>query len=326
MAEDKYGLSLGIYAPCADRFVTEGYHKESSLEEMLEMAAKTEGAEGLEMDFPFMSPVGEDASKMAKIIENSGLKLCTIEIDHYGDAKWKYGALTSCDEAIRKEAVDVAKRGIDAAIELGAEQINLWLGHDGYDYPMEADYQRYWDRTIEGIREIGEYRKDMRVCLEYKPREPRVYSLMATVGKTLLIANATGLDNVGVNIDIGHALMGFENIADSAVLCNRYNKLFYLHLNDNYREWDDDMVVGSVHVWETLEFCYWLNKIGYNGWHTLDIYPYRMDAIAAAEESIRNCKAMYRIARSLDESELSELRASNNVAAIMRMLREATIK
>ena len=326
MSHDKYGACIGTYAPCADRFVGEGYHKALSMEQMLDLAVKTEDVESVEVDFPFMAPIGEDVAKMATVLANSGMKLCTIEIDHYSSPKWQYGALTSNNKAIRQEAIDVSKRGIDAAVTLGAEYVNLWLGQDGYDYPMEADYRLYWDCTIDGIREIGEYSRDMKICLEYKPREPRVYSLMATVGKTLLIANATGLENVGVNIDIGHALMGWENIADSAVLCNRCNKLFYLHLNDNYREWDDDMIVGSVHVWETLEFCYWLNKIGYNGWHMLDIYPYRQDAIQAAEESIRNLKAFYRIARSMDENRLRELRESNNVTGIMRMLREATIK
>lgn len=326
MSPEKYSVSIGTYAPCADRFVAEGYHPAMSLEQMLEAAAKTEAAEAVEVDFPFMPPINEDVAKMGKILKNTGMRLCTIEIDHYSGKKWQHGALTSNDKAIRKEAVEVSKRGIDAAKELGVEQVNLWLGHDGFDYPMEADYQLQWGRTIEGIQAIGEHRKDMKICLEYKPREPRVFSLMDTVGKTLLIANATGLDNVGVNIDTGHALMAFENLAQSAVLCNQYNKLFYLHLNDNYREWDDDMMVGSVHIWETLELCYWLIQIGYQGWHSLDIYPYRINAIEAAEESIRMLKAMYRIARTLDVRKLAELRMADNYTAIVRMLREATLK
>jgi L-rhamnose isomerase len=326
VTQEKYSVCIGAYAPCADRFVGEGYRKALSMEQMLEQASKTEGVMGVEVDFPFLPPVDGGIERMGRVLKDLGLKLCTIEIDHYSTPKWKYGALTSYDKALRREAIDIAKRGIDAAVALGTEQINIWLGHDGYDYPMEADYPRYWSQTIECIQEIGEYRKDMKICLEYKPREPRVYSLMATVCKSLLIANATGLANVGVNIDIGHAMMAFENIADSAVLCHRYNKLFYFHVNDNYREWDDDLIVGSVHVWETLELCYWLNKLGYNGWHSLDIYPYRVDPTKAAEESIRNLKAFYRIARSLDENALSELRAANDVPGIMRMLREATLK
>ena len=323
---DKYSLSLGVFAPCADRFVTCGYHKELSLEQMIEAAAGVEGASGLELDYPFMPPAGDDSSIIKKLLNNNGLKLCTIEIDHYSGTKWKFGALTSEDENIRRDAIAISKRGMDLAVELGANQINLWLGHDGYDYPMEADYAAYWDRTIDGIREIAEHRADCRVCLEYKLKEPRVHSLMGTVGQTLLVANTVGLDNLGVNIDTGHALMAFENLADSMTLCQRFGKLFYLHWNDNCRDWDHDMIVGSIHLWETLEALYWLNKFGYDGWHSLDIYPYRQNAVEAATESIRNLKKLMTVARSLDENKMASLRNSNDVTGILRYLREMTIK
>ena len=325
-SQGKYALCLGTFAPCADRFVTTGYHEELTLEQMLEKVASVEGAQGVEMDYPFMEPAGTDASVIRKLVDKLGLEVCTLEIDHYGDPKWQYGALTSEDGGLRREAIEIAKRGIEAAMELGADQINLWLGHDGYDYPMEADYLAYWDRTIAGIREIAEYRSDCRICLEYKPKEPRVHSLLSTVGKTLLVANTVGLDNVGVNIDTGHALMGFENLADSAALCHRFGRMFYLHWNDNYREWDHDMVVASVHLWETLELLYWLERIGYDGWNSLDIYPYRINAVAAAEESIRRLKKLMAVARSLDEEKLAAMRAANDAAAVTRYLGEMTLR
>jgi xylose isomerase len=149
---------------------------------------------------------------------------------------------------------------------------------------------------------------------------------MSTVGKTLIVANTVGLKNVGVNIDIGHSLMAFENLADSMALCNRFGKLFYLHWNDNYREWDHDMIAGSVHVWETLEALYWLNKFGYDGWHSLDIYPYRQNALEAANESISNLKKLMSIARALDEQKMKSMRESHNVTGITKYLREMTLK
>lgn len=323
---EKYSVSLGIFAPCADRFLVSGYHEELSLEKMIQAAASVEGATGLELDYPFMPPAVDDGAVLKKILDNNGLQLCAIEIDHYSSKKWMYGALTSEKASVRREAVSISKRGMDLAVELGAGQINLWLGQDGYDYPMEVDYSAYWDRTIDGIREIAEHRDDCRVCLEYKVKEPRVHSVMSTVGKTLLVANTIGLDNVGVNIDTGHALMAFENLADSMVLCHRFGKLFYLHWNDNYRDWDHDMIAGSVHVWETLEALYWLDKLGYDGWHSLDIYPYRQDGVEAANESIRNLKRLKNIAGSLDENKIASLRASNDVTGITRYLREMTLK
>jgi xylose isomerase len=158
---EKYAVCLGTYASCTDRFITSGYHEELPFERIIEKVISTNGINGIEMDYPFMPPYGDDVSslhKLKKILDNAGLKLAAIEIDHYSDTLWKFGALTSNDKTIRKKAIDRSKRGIDAAIELDTDQINLWFGQDGYDYPMEADYQSYWQYTIEGIQEIGEYR------------------------------------------------------------------------------------------------------------------------------------------------------------------------
>lgn len=323
---EKYGVSLGIFGPNGDRFVTRGYHPERTLDEMLAAAARVEGSDGIEMDYPFMPPALTDVADMGKRLKKAGVNVCTIEIDHYSDPKWKFGALTSESEKIRREAVEVSKLGMDAAAELGAEQINLWLGHDGYDYPMESDYAAYWSRTIDGIQEIAEHRTDIKVCVEYKPKEPRTHSLVGGVGKAVLLANAIGTENIGVNIDTGHALMGFENLAESAVLCHHFGRLFYLHGNDNYGEWDHDMIPGSVHVWETLELLYWLDKIGYDGWYTLDIYPYRQDTVRACEESIRTLKHLHSIARTLDEARLAALRTCNDTLGMSQYLREMTLK
>jgi hypothetical protein len=49
-----------------------------------------------------------------------------------------------------------------------------------------------------------------------------------------------------------------ENVAEAAVMLSMYgDKLFHLHFNDNYRFWDDDMIVGSVHFVEYVELLFW---------------------------------------------------------------------
>jgi xylose isomerase len=168
--------------------------------------------------------------------------------------------------------------------------------------------------------------EDIKVCIEYKPKESRVHSLVSTVGKSHLVANATGLDNVGVNIDTGHALMAFENLADSAVLCNYFNKLFYFHLNDNYREWDHDLILGSVHLWETFELFFTLQKIGYNGWYSLDIFPYREESIPVIQSNLNMVKRMIEISRNTDQALIAELQKKNDAVGVHNYLRELLLK
>ena len=80
--------------------------------------------------------------------------------------------------------------------------------------------------------------------MEYKPREPRTHIYTSNVDKMLAIANRVSKDNVGVLIDTGHAYCAGENIAESVALTKLFgDKLYYVHVNDNYKAWDDDMIL-----------------------------------------------------------------------------------
>ena len=46
------------------------------------------------------------------------------------------------------------------------------------------------------------------------------------------------------------------------------------------------MIVGSIHSAEFIELLYWLDKCGYDGWFSMDQYPYREDAVGAISESV----------------------------------------
>jgi sugar phosphate isomerase/epimerase len=86
-----------------------------------------------------------------------------------------------------------------------------------------------------------------------------------------------GCENLGCAIDVGHALMADENLAESLALIDSHDKLYQIHLNDNYKDADPDMVIGTINFWEILEFYYYLNKTDYDSWQTIDIIAGRDD-------------------------------------------------
>jgi sugar phosphate isomerase/epimerase len=135
---------------------------------------------------------------------------------------------------------------------------------------------------------------DVKLVVDYKPKQPRAHCFIGTVGKTLLLIEKVNRPNVGAMVDVGHTLMAYESIAESAALLHHFgNKLCYMHFNDNWRLWDDDMTVGSIHMVEMLELLYWLDRIGYDGWYALDIFPYRENGARAATESIHWIQGLY---------------------------------
>lgn len=213
---------------------------------------------------------------------------------------------------------------MDYAQELGCNLINLWPGQDGYDYHFTADYAQERTWFEECVKECCEYNKNMKISVEYKPKEPRNRSYPSNVYSTLLMVKETGQDNCGVTVDFGHALDAYENVAESVLILKKYgDKLFHLHMNDCYGYWDDDMIAGSVHTIAYLEMFYWMKKTGYQGYISSDQYPYREDGRNAVAETIAWMECFEEIAdRMVQDEEVEKVIHSGDAVAATGMLRK----
>jgi xylose isomerase len=141
------------------------------------------------------------------------------------------------------------------------------------------------------------------------------------VGTVLLLLQ--GLDDVGVLLDVGHALQGGENVAAAVGLLSRYGKLDYLHLNDNYGDWDEDMMVGAVHLVGHLELVYWLKRVNYQGWLTLDIFPYREDGVRAATECREWMEGLFRAVDRVGMETFAEVIREADACSASELVRRA---
>jgi len=305
---------------CTDRFCS-GYREQLSVEERLELAAKVRGLQGVELLYP-TELTNENAQFIRDKIRRLNLEFVGIMVDLFSDPKWMNGSFTNPKDERRAEAIQLTKEAIDIAKDLRVSFVELWLGQDGFDYLFQRDYAAAWNWLIEGLRECVEYDPKMQINIEYKPKEPRRHSFVATVGKVLLITNEIGLKNVGAVLDIGHALYAYENPAESIILLNRWNRLSNIHLNDNYRYWDDDLIVGAVHFWELLEIMFWLREIGYKGWYTLDVSPIREDPVKTWELSIANLNGIASLLEKIDTNTLKKKIREGDVTQTLPLLKE----
>ena len=201
------------------------------------------------------------------------------------------GAFTNPDAEIRADALAVLNRAADVVRELGARYLKVWPGQDGWDYPFQVDHHQQWELAVSGMRELALANPDLKIVIEYKPREPRNKMFWDSSAKTALGIKAMGVDNVGVLLDFGHALFGGESPAAAAQLLIDHDLLWAMDVNDNLRSWDDDMVVGTVHPVELFEFFYTLRSNGWEGVWQLDQFPFREDTVEAARLSIRFLKS-----------------------------------
>jgi xylose isomerase len=284
--ERKYAVILGNLGNTRDRFCN-GYKENPATDDMLKRAAAIPDVSGIELVGTWDVTPG-NAREMGQALGDLGLQCVSIIPDLFTQALYGKGSYSHRDRSVRRHAIDYTKAMCDIALELRCPMLNLWPGQDGYDYLLCADYEtgRAW--LCEAVAEIAGAYRDLKFALEYKPKEPRTHCYLARMADTLLLAQETGCSNVGVTIDTGHAFIAGEVVSEAVVLAKRAgDRLFHMHFNDNHLTTDDDMIVGSVHTVCYLETLYWLDRCGYDGWLSMDQYPYREDAAGAIGESIQ---------------------------------------
>jgi sugar phosphate isomerase/epimerase len=321
----RFSANINTFNACADRYVLSGYGERRNTDELIKLATQVEGLTGVEV-VGLWHVNDQNVDQIRRQIKDAGLEVTCVTPDIWASSKWGWGSFTSNDAKIRKAAIQEVKKSMEWAKQLNCEVVDLWFGQDGYDYPFQADYLSAWDRLIEGTIECAEHLKDVKLVLEYKPKEPRTHCFIATVGKTLLLIDKVNKPNVGAMIDVGHALMAYENTAESAAMLHYFGKkLFYMHFNDNWRLWDDDMTVGSVHTIETLELLYWLDRVNYAGWYALDIFPYRENGIKAANESLSWIKGLHGLIDKIGRDKVASVIASGDAMEASAMIRVALL-
>lgn len=307
MPDYEFGSGIWMFQQFVDRYATDAYGPPVGTLEAIERAAEVGDIKALDINYPF---AGEDVTveQVREALGRTGIRAQAIT-PHLYMREFRMGSFTNPDPSLRQKAVDLGKQAIEIARALDAVYVKFWPGQDGFDYPFQADYRRLWDYSVEGIRAVAETDPAMQFAIEYKLKEPRVHMFFSTAARTLLAIEDMGVDNVGIVMDLGHSFFAKEVPADALHLVSRRGKLVSVEVNDNWREWDDDMAVGSVHLVETLEFLLALRQIEWRGPILLDQFPFREDPVTAARSSIKTIRALDAL---LDRIDLGALTAAQD--------------
>ncbi len=270
MSTQKFATRLNSFASKAHDYWPDLQGKPTVMQ-MAERASTVSGLTDLDLNFP--DHVEADVVKQAARLSDIGLGVNGLAMRYYTNPAFKLGAFTNPDPKIRREAIDLTKRGIDAARAVNANLMTIWLGQDGFDYSFQVDYGRIWQDEVDAIREVAEHDSDCQISIEYKPDEPRSFSLLKDMATTLLAIKEAGQQNLGVTLDFAHVLYAGEIPAFSAAMISRHSKLLGVHLNDGYWKRDDGLMVGSVNTKATLELLWQIRADGYDGAIYFDTFP-----------------------------------------------------
>jgi xylose isomerase len=285
------------------------YHEDKTLDEKIRMASKVQGLDGLELCYPGDF---DNIPLLKELLTTYGMGVSAINFRSRRTGKWMRGSFSSGRESERREVTDDLKRAIDLSREFGCNRVTTCPLNDGHDYIFEMDYFAAYDFFEDTIGEAAGYDPDVKLCIEYKWNDPRARCLLGNAGETLAFCQKLQLPNVGVTLDFGHSIQAGERPAQSLAMLARENRLFYVHLNDNDKYWDWDMIPGAYNFWDFIEFFYYLKKAGYNDWISFDVFSKEFDIAETYTTSVEITRRLVEIADRLDDRKIAELLSGRN--------------
>lgn len=307
-------ISMGIWGNTnlRDRFNPAGFKDDLPVIKRIEQVGRIKGIQGIELHLP--TEINENNYReMEKVLDHYNLKIVQLCGHIWTERIYKYGALGHVDRKVRERAIQKVKDALDLANYFHAPVSVLWPACTGSDFGLQSDYRMMYQNYVNSVKVLLAYLHEKnyqtRLALEPKPFEPRSYILAGTTGQALALVNEVDDESFGINYDIGHGLIAKENIEDQVALIARYGKLFHTHFNDNDQQCDADLPPGTVNMLRLVKFLYVLDEVNYSGWHGLDLFPYRDDAVNYIKLSRNNLELGYAVVDVLKEAGISTLQS-----------------
>lgn len=298
----KFSCGIWCFSPAPTRF-HELYRPRVPIEARLEAAGrlKEHGLAGLEAHYP--NEVNEENLRLWRdFCGSTGIRLVTVVPLLFWDKQFEWGSLSSPVPEARRTAIDLTIRALRLNRELETDFCVVWPGIDGYENPFGIDFAAMRDRFCDGLAEALDQVPDARIAFEPKPYEPRGRIIFGSTAEGLLLGHQVedrlkdpghrrrleeGHALCGLNPEVGHALMGYEDLPYAFSLALAEGRLFHMHLNSQpLGNYDQDLNVGAVSPEQTEALLYVLKMHGYRGWFGIDINPVRMPVETAVRINI----------------------------------------
>jgi xylose isomerase len=299
------------------------YESERTLVEKFDLAAKIDDVAGLELCYPADF---DDLSLLKSLLSDYGLGVSAINVRSRRSGKWWRGSFTSASRQEREEVVDEFKKAMDVAADLSVDRISTCPLNEGHDYVFEMDYILAYAYAEETFSAICAHNPAIRICIEYKWNDPRTRCFFASAGETLSFCQALGNPNLGVTLDFGHSLQTGERPAQAAAMLARHGRLFYVHLNDNDRNFDWDLMPGAFHFWEFIEFFYYLRELGYtDDWYAYDVMSKEMDTVETFITVAEITRKLESLADKIDRDRMDDMLTERDPSQTLRYLYQSLL-
>jgi sugar phosphate isomerase/epimerase len=246
------------------------------------------GYEGLEIlaDVPHAWPAGLlEGPKRAILaaMERHGLAFSNMNafmMNAVADPRqpYWYPSFIEPDPNYRRIRIDHTRRALSLCAELGAPHITTEPG--GPIAPGQTRPQAI-DLFVEVLKPLAEHAHDEGVLLLIEP-EPGL--LLETTDQYLEVAERVDAPSIGLNFDVGHAFCVSEDLPKAIARMAPHTR--HYHLEDIAATRVHHHLVPGMGVIDFAEVVEAIRGTGYDGWLTVELYPFGDDPDAAAKGAI----------------------------------------
>jgi sugar phosphate isomerase/epimerase len=197
-------------------------------------------------------------------------------VNDYRQPYW-YPSFIEPDPHYRRVRIDHTRRALSLCAELGAPHITTEPGG-----PLASGQSRAEaiDLFVEVLKPLAEHAHNLGVLLLIEP-EPEL--LLETTDQYLEVAERLNAPSIGLNFDVGHAFCVAEDLPSAIAKLAPHTRHYHLediastrvhhHLVPGTGAIDFGSVIGAI------------RKTGYDGWLTVELYPFTDDPDAAARRA-----------------------------------------
>lgn len=214
------------------------------------------------------------AEASLEIANLNAFMLCAIKDFHH--PSW-----IEPDEEYRQLRVRYTLDCIDLAADLGCSTISTEPGG-----PLDGmTYSRAMDLFVDGLKAVipKATAKGIRILVEPEPG-----LLVENSRQFLSLMDRLGTDVVGLNFDIGHFFCVGEDPIEKIKELRDY--IFHFHLEDIPRDRRHEHTMLGRGALEIPEILRSIEDIRYDGYVTVELYPYQDSAESIALQSLEYLK------------------------------------
>ncbi|MEM2608457.1 MAG: TIM barrel protein [Thermoproteota archaeon] len=305
--EPKFSAGIWYFSPAASRF-HDNYGKKLSIEERLEIILKMYDEKVIGSDFRieahYPNEINEEnMDKYKQVEKETGIRVITVIPNLFYDRIFEFGSLSNPIKEVRDLAIDRTIKALKMNKELDTHFMVVWPGIDGYENPFGTDFYGMWERFETGLAQAMDEVPGVRVAIEPKPYEPRGNNIYRNTANGILMARNVekllkskenrklleqGHAMVALNPEVGHVLMGHEELAYAFASILREGRLAHTHWNSQpLGNYDQDLNVGVLALDQLYAALFVLKMHGYNEYFGIDINPERMPVDVALKLNMK---------------------------------------